>query len=174
MTKRFLRFLFFVLLICTSTALSAMPLRILSTMTRYYSHNESTRISEFFTGVEDNGQDTVLRTDNCGRAGIYLVVGLNKFICQLKDGCILRFRYLVSDCKEEKEIRFDLESCGRSPWIFIGITGKDFHGPSQSLVAWSVEICSEGDYAIKNSFLWGMDCCTKRNCEGAEAGLGVL
>lgn len=144
-------------------------------MNRYYCQNDFTRISEYFTGVENTGGNIILRSDCRGRAGIYLVLGLNKFVSQLSDGAFLRFRYIVSDCNEEQEMTFNLEpSCGRSPWIFIGITGKDFHGPCQNLVAWSVEICSGEDHVIKNSFLWRMDDVCRPNCEGLSTNLEVL
>lgn len=171
MIKRFLRPFFILLMLCASTALSAVPLRIVSVMNRFYCQNDFTRISEYFTGVENTGGDTILRTDNCGRAGIYLVIGLNQSVSQLSDGAFLKFRYFVSDSNDPKEQTFSLNpNCGITPWIFVGITGADFHG--QNLVAWSIEICSNDDHVVKNSFLWSM-CQPKRlnyvelaqNCE---------
>lgn len=175
MTRRLMRLFCVLLMIFASSALTAKPLRILSVMNRNYCHNDFTRISEYFTGVEDTGGDTILRTDNCGRAGIYLVISLNKIVSQLSDGAFLKFSYIVSDSNEKKEITFNLDSsCGNTPWIFIGITGADFHGICQNLVAWSIEIYSNDDYALKNSFLWSISQSERQNCIELEKNYEVL
>lgn len=157
MIKRFLGVLglySIVLMILASSYLSGEPLCILSVMNRIYSQNDFTRISEYFTGVEDNGFDTVLRTDDCVRGGIYLVIKLNRCVPQLGRGAYLRFRYLPSGLNKEKEKIFSLDSgCGVSPWVFVGVTGVD---ACQNLVAWSIEIGSEEGCVVKDSYLWAM------------------
>lgn len=134
------------------------PLSIQSTMIKNYSTNDFTRISEFFTGREGRGEDTIVRTDELGRAGIYLVLKLDRPICRLSEDAKLTFRYVVSDFQREKEHVFELAPVARkSPWIFVGITGSDYHGPNQSLLAWSVELHANGETVAQKSYLWEME-----------------
>lgn len=154
MSKRFFGFSCFLLIICMSAVSSGAPLRILSVMNRGYGQNDFTRISEYFTGIEDNGYDTVLRTDDCVRAGTYLVIAINQSVAELSDDAFLRIKYLLSGSNKEKERVFNLRSqCGRSSWIFVGVTGADLCG---CLVAWSIEIHSNDECVIENSYLWSM------------------
>ena len=133
------------------------PLSIRSIMVKNYGVNDFTRISEYFTGRESTGGDTILRTDPSGRAGIYLVIKLSQPLCRLAEDAVLTFRYVLSDCNRETEQTFELASvAGSSRWLFVGVTGADYHGAAQSLMAWSVEIASNGECVAQESYLWRM------------------
>lgn len=171
MTKQFLGLCCFLLWICGSTAFGWNSLAIRSAMVRNYTANDFTRISEYFTGRPNNGADTVLRTDETGRGGIYLVIKLNKLIYNLDPNAVLTFKYILSDSNDEKEKVFDLAPvAGRSPWIFIGITGADFHGPDQTLVAWSLDIQENEQLVTEHSYLWTMDERVRTNCRFKQFG----
>lgn len=159
MRKQFLGYLFIGLLIFASAGLdAALPLCILSVTDKgHMTKDKFTRISEYFTGIEDTGGDTIFRTDGCGREGIYLVVGLNRSVSRLSEGAYLKFSYLLSDSKREEEVTFEIDpKCGHTRWIYLGVTGINYHGPCQYFVAWSIEIHSNEEHVVQNSFLWRM------------------
>jgi len=134
------------------------PLCIESVLVKHYCANDFFAISEFFTGRENTGGDTILRTDDLQRAGLYLVVNLNKPVCELAEDAELVFQYVVSDCKNIKKKGFELKpKAGSSPWLFVGVTGADYHGRDQSFLAWSLEIYSNGERVSQESYLWEMD-----------------
>lgn len=145
---------------------NSFPLSIQSTMVRHYGANDFTRISEYFIGREDRGADTIVRTDELGRAGIYLVLKLDRPICRLSEDSKLIFRYILSNCQREQERVFPLAPvAGKSPWIFVGVTEADYCGPGQSLLAWFVEVHSQGEVVDQKSYLWEMRQSLDSNCQ---------
>lgn len=161
-TKSYFSFGLTLILFCTSRLFSAIAIEnntpcpeklIIYSVTKcFYDKSKFTRISEYFTGIEDTGGDTLLRTDPDCRSGLYLVININKPICTLGPGAFLHFKYVLSGCKKVQEKCFSLDSpCGFTRWIYLGITGADLCG---GLVAWSIEIHSKADCVIQNSYLW--------------------
>lgn len=128
-----------------------------SVLVKHYLATDFLRISEYFTGKENTGGDTILRVDDLWRAGLYLVVKLSQPACELSEDAELIFKYVLSDCKEEKNKVFELKSKrGRSHWVFVGMTGVDYHGCNQTFLAWSLEIYSNGECVSQESYLWDM------------------
>lgn len=155
MRRGFLGYALIVLLMSGVSVLGGGPLGILSVMENIYKKEKFTRISEYFTGIEDTGGDTIFRTNECGREGIYLVICLNRSVSRLSEGAFLRFRYVLSDGMGEEEMVFEIDPrCGNTSWIYVGVTGPDYHGACQYLKAWQIEICSGEERVIRSSYLW--------------------
>lgn len=144
------------------------PFCIESVLVRHYTAFDFMRIAEFFTGREHTGGDTILRVDELCRAGIYLVVELNKAVCELPEDAEVVFQYILSDCHEVKKKNFELKSKGGpSHWLFVGVTGLEYQGVCQTFLAWSLEIYAGGQCVTQHSYLWKMDE-EEANCNECE------
>ena len=131
----------------------ASVLCVTSTMTKLYSQNDFTRISEYLTGCENTDGDYVFRTDEDCRGGMYVVLKLNKSLRCLGEGARLKFGYVLSDSAKTHYKEFVIPGYkSGSRWVYIGITGKDWG--CSDLVAWSVDMEGALTSVKKGSYLW--------------------
>lgn len=129
-----------------------------SVIVRHYPPNSFISISEFFTGRENTGGDTILRTDELNRSGLYLVVGLNQAVNALPEDTEVVFQYILSNCRDVKKKVFEIKSkAGSSPWLFLGVTGQEYIGLCQTFLAWSLKIHANGECVTQKSYLWEME-----------------
>lgn len=115
------------------------------------------RISEFFTGKENTGSETVFRTQPDDRHGYYFLVRLKnegpaipaaKFVIHL----------ILPDSPETKTYTFSQDLAKGSKVVNLGITGTDWPGKDINPVAWKFELHDASGQLVagKGSFLWEM------------------
>lgn len=127
---------------------------------RYIPESQFKRISEYFTGVENTGGKTILRTQEDERAGMYFILSLdwlkNRHILL---GSQIQIDYVRSDNVEPQQVRFILsDSKSTFKEIYLGITGKDWSSPAVTLAAWKVTVLDPlgREVAAEQSFLWDL------------------
>ena len=123
---------------------------------RFYSEESFTRISEYFNGIEDSGNRTILRSDTTARTGHYVTFQLSS-------------RYDIDHFKLEvyepgsptvKEYIFKADAAtDLSRPIYLGLTGDKWLEKSNPPVAYKLSLIdSQGDILESaSSFLWGDD-----------------
>jgi hypothetical protein len=126
------------------------------------------RISEYFTGRENQGGNLILRTDEAERSGMYFHVGLPLGM-RFEDGTTAVLEYIHSDAPDVETRTFVLPEM--PPGIFaellLGLTGKDWPKSTRkakshhtrSLVAWRITLKDSAGVilVLRQSFLWAME-----------------
>jgi hypothetical protein len=127
---------------------------------RFIPEGQFKRISEYFTGVENTGGKTILRTQDDQRAGMYFILSLdwlkNRHILL---GSQIRIDYVRSDNVEPQQVLFLLpDSKSTFKEVYLGITGKDWASPDVTLAAWKVTVLDPlgREVAAEQSFLWDL------------------
>ena len=124
---------------------------------KYLPRETFLRISEYFTGVENTGRRLILRTNPEMRAGMYFILSLDKPADQLPQDCRIRIETIGSGSPEIQTFTlFFPNDAGNHREVFAGLTGADWPGPDQELVAWKI-ILEDGDgrsLLERQSFLW--------------------
>ena len=120
----------------------------------YYTEDTFKRISEYFTGVEDQGNRSILRSHPEDRAGHYVKFNLTK--PHAVDHCQLEV--LGFGAKETTTYTFKVEE----PWsvekpIYLGLTGPEWRNKTQPPIAYKVVLLDAAGniLASASSFLWG-------------------
>ncbi len=120
----------------------------------YFTEDYFKRISEYFTGMEDPGDRSILRSHPDDRAGHYVKFNLTKPYavdhCQLE---VLGF-----GAKETSTYSFKVEE----PWsvekpIYLGLTGPEWRNKTQPPIAYKVVLLDAAGNVLASarSFLWG-------------------
>jgi hypothetical protein len=154
--KRSLRTLpFLALLSFSSLGLSETVIRSVSEA--YWTERDFTRIPEYFTGKEYQGNQVIVRTRNA-RSGLYFVLELNEALEKLPENCEVFVEVVRSDGPEAKLYKLSIpnQRKGRKE-VLLGITGEDWDSRQIKPVAWRIEIKDSAGNLIasKQSFLWG-------------------
>ena len=118
------------------------------------------RISEYFTGKENQGGDMVLRTDGGVRQGLYFRVGL-PVGQRIPKHARVRVEYLRSDIPQVLSEEFVLPLAKRGGLfseVRFGLTGRAWPSQSLRLVAWKITLRDEAGrpLAQMQSYLWGL------------------
>lgn len=116
------------------------------------------RISEFFTGRENTGNDVIRRSQPDDRAGYYLTLRLREYPYDELVEEAIRLEVILPGDIEPTLFTFPLgPEKRRNPWILVGLTGDDWPTPETLPLAWRVSFINlEGDViAREKSFLWG-------------------
>lgn len=98
----------------------------------------------------------VVRDNDSNRNGLYFIVGVNKCVGALPEGCSIKIS-MIGSLKDDKQI-YTLSPIECRPSyvseIFCGITSLRIH--EKDIVAWKVEILDiEGNViASKKSYMW--------------------
>jgi hypothetical protein len=154
--KRSLRILPFLVLLSLSS-FGLPETRIRSVTEAYWTTRDFTRIPEYFTGKEYQGNQVIVRTQNA-RAGLYFVLELNEALETLPKSCEIFIEVVRSDGPEAKLYKLTMpdETKGRRE-VLLGITGEDWNSRKIKPVAWRIEIKDAIGKVIasKQSFLWG-------------------
>ncbi len=134
-------------------ALSASELSIVRVFPGWRSAASFKRISEYLTGRENTGGETILRTDPAQRAGYYFMVRLDTPGAPLK----VQFKLqLVSPTSAvPQEIVFDGEAT--SGVTQLGLTGPEWQDAKSQPVAWHLQVLAANDgrlLAAEKSYLW--------------------
>jgi hypothetical protein len=154
--KRSLRTLPFLALLSFSS-LGLSETRIRSVSEAYWTAPDFSRIPEYFTGKEYQGNQVIVRTQDA-RAGLYFILELNEALEKLPKNCEVFVEVVRSDEPEAKLYKLSIpnETKGRKE-VLLGITGEDWDSPKIKPVAWHIEIKDSTGKLIasKQSFLWG-------------------
>ena len=117
------------------------------------------RISEFFTGRENPGRRTILRTDSEVREGFYLKVRLRHTDRPAFSEGTARLEVAMPDEQQTREYAYSLEEVTRRrPLIMLGITGTDWPDEMERPLAWKVSFFDADGKLLdsEQSFLWAM------------------
>lgn len=124
------------------------------------------RISEYFTGREEAGEDVVVRTDAAERFGMYFRIGL-PLNTTFPPGSVLLVDYIRGDSPAVRTRSFELPPLSYWPFaeLRVGLTGKDWPGKAGKskeqdeklrLVAWRLTLKDAQGTTLfrQHSFLW--------------------
>ena len=143
-------------LLCVG-AQAAPAIEISRVTTHVFGHDDFVRLGEYFTGGEDAGRRTIVRTDNLQRSGYYLVVDLDEPLSGLASGSAAVLDYVTSASGEQQRLEFPLDA-GKGRTLLIGLTGPEWDSLENPLLAWRVSLIGPGgeELASRHSFLWQM------------------
>ena len=112
-------------------------------------------ISEYFTGREDSGKRTILRTHPDARAGFYFLVRVANTDTP-PDGATFSLQVIHPGNPEPKTYTFAAEISGRSTVFQLGLTGPDWPDREMHPVAWKLDLLANDKtvLASQQSFLW--------------------
>ena len=132
---------------------SQSPLKI---QIRFHPENDFVRLSEFFTGRENTGNFTILRSQK-RRSGLYFYVPLEE--SKIKVEKIHSFKLSIIDSRNltSRNFKFQMSRKGkRQKRILLGITGDDWDEKDDRLIAWEIKILGENDkdFQVAMSSLW--------------------
>jgi hypothetical protein len=113
------------------------------------------RISEFFTGRENPGERTILRTQADNRAGFYFLIRV-KNPGPLITGTHFTVAVIIPGHPDPKVFTFPTNVPAGGKVYQLGLTGADWPGKRIYPLAWQVELLdAEGRaLAAQQSFLW--------------------
>jgi hypothetical protein len=115
------------------------------------------RISEYFTGLENDGTSIVRRTQIGQRAGLYFLVRVHHPRTGL-EGAKFVLRVVAPDSPEPRTFEFPA-GAGPGEHVYeLGLTGTDWKGKRVEPVAWKLDLFSAGGAVLASaqSFLWAM------------------
>jgi hypothetical protein len=113
------------------------------------------RISEYFTGHENPGRRTILRTHPEARAGFYFLVRARNSGAALT-GATFNLQVIAPDSPDAKTYTFPAKLSDGATVFQLGLTGADWPGPKTHPVAWQLRLlAADGAVLAKaQSFLW--------------------
>ena len=136
-------------------ALRAGDVEIVRVMPGWRDAASFRRISEYFTGKENTGGITVLRSRPDDRAGYYWLVRV-KNPGAVISGARFELQVIALGSPQPKTFKFPAALRAGSALYDLGLTGGDWPAPKARPAAWHLQILS-GDgqvLAEKKSFLW--------------------
>ncbi len=120
----------------------------------YYTEDAFKRISEYFTGIEDQGDRVILRSDPLGRTGHYVKFNLSKSYAVER----FQLEVLGFEAKETATYTFEVDGLldGEKP-IYLGLTGEEWQDKKRPPVAYKLVLLDAAGniLASAGSFLWG-------------------
>jgi len=142
------------LLLLGTTAAFAGELQVVRVMPQYQPADAFVRISEYFSGKENTGGATILRTQPAQRAGYYFLVRV-KTTAPVEVAWI-ETQVISPAAAEPRTDSFAVSLPAGSHVIKLGLTGTDWPGPKARPVAWKLRILgADGkELASEQSFLW--------------------
>lgn len=112
------------------------------------------RISEYFNGKENTGDEIVLRTHPDQRGGYYFLVRLANGGAPVAARIVLHV--VTPDTATPRVFTFNAALPGRVSVFDLGVTGDDWPGPKINAVAWRLDLIDETGrtLATEKSYLW--------------------
>jgi hypothetical protein len=144
-------FFFLLLGLCAASAADL-------TITRVYSGWRDAasfkRISEYFTGRENTGGQSVLRTHPEQRAGYYFLVRVANSGAPRK--VTARLQVITDTAAKPVEFLFSPELDSGETVFHLGLTGADWPDATTNPVAWKLDLTDAGGQApvSEQSYLW--------------------
>jgi len=152
-TNRFIRSCIF-LLALSAAAASAADVTIAHVFTGWRDASSFKRISEYFTGRENTGGQTVLRSQPSQRAGFYFLVRAENTGAPTTAQVVVNLIMPIG--KQVRTHTFTTSLSNKETLLNLGITGSDWLDPKTNPVAWKIDIVSADGrmLASEKSYLW--------------------
>jgi hypothetical protein len=114
------------------------------------------RISEFFSGKENPGGQTVLRSQPAERAGFYFLVRTEAKTAM--EGARVELQVFLPGVEQPKKMTFPATLPAGGHVTLVGLTGADWPGEKTQPVAWHLAVlAADGTVLVEeNSFLWAV------------------
>ncbi len=115
------------------------------------------RISEYFTGEENPGRDTILRSQADNRNGFYFLIRARNPATTFP-GAKFILSIISPDSANPKVYEFPVTVEHGSHVYHLGLTGDDWAGPEVHPVAWQLRLVDgqNRELATRQSFLWAL------------------
>ncbi len=144
-------FLLFAALISSAFAADGRVVRL---QTGYRTTASFQRLSEFLTGRENTGKETVLRSQPAARQGYYWFLRLENVGAALT-GSTFELQVISPASPESKTFTFNAPVPHGTHVFNVGLTGSDWPDPEAAPVAWQLRVrSSAGELISTQSFLW--------------------
>lgn len=113
------------------------------------------RISEFFTGKENEGREIVLRTHADARSGYYFLTRVKNSGSALSNAKF-SLQVITATSPEPKTFSFPAAVAAGAHVFHLGLTGVDWPDRKNPPVAWKLELVREDGQVVATakSFLW--------------------
>jgi hypothetical protein len=143
------------LALAASTYCAASDFRFVRVWPEYRTAESFVRISEYFTGKENPGRQTYLRTQPDQRAGFY-------FLSRIANGgpaapaAKIQLQVITQHDPRPRTHVFTADIPHGERVFLIGLTGTDWTAPTEQPVAWKVSVlAADGqELAGEQSYLW--------------------
>lgn len=144
----------FLLLAALAAPALAADVSIVRLLPGYRTTASFQRLSEFLTGRENTGKDTVLRSQPAARAGYYWFLRLENKGAALAEATF-ELQVITPAGPEARSFTFRAPLPHGKPVFYLGVTGADWPGPDAEPVAWQLRVRSPaGELVSTQSFLW--------------------
>ena len=139
------------------SSLAAAPLPVGRVWPEYRTAASFVRIREYFTGEENPGRETILRSQLAARAGYYFLVRLDNPEAPIA-GAVFELKVILPTSATPKIFIFKTEIPTRSHAFEVGLTGDDWPSAKTNPVAWLLTVRGPDgtELAHQQSFLWAL------------------
>lgn len=138
-------------------AAHASDLQIVRVFTGWRAADSFRRVSEYFTGRENTGGITIVRSQPAHRAGYYWLVRVKNHGAALS-GTKFELQVIPPSKPEPKTFTFAAGVPAGSTLYDFGLTGSDWNQPKARPAAWRLRLLSADGRLLlqKQSFLWAL------------------
>lgn len=145
---------FFLLLAALVSSAFAADAKIVRLLPGYRTTVSFQRLSEFLTGRENTGNETVLRSQPTARQGYYWFLRLENSGAAIAEA-IFELQVITPANPEPQTFTFRAPVPAGSRVFDVGLTGSDWPDAGAAPVAWLLRVRSPaGDLVSAQSFLW--------------------
>jgi hypothetical protein len=143
------------LLVAPFTSVPAADIALVRVWPAWRTEESFRRISEYFDGKENTGNQIVLRTHADSRAGFYFLTRVSNSGTAL-GGAKFVLSIIAPDSAEPKVFAFPAAVPAGETVFQLGLTLPDWPGPKVHPVAWKLELAAPDGrvLAVQKSFLW--------------------
>ena len=148
-------FLLLFLLALTPT-LHAADLKLVRVWPGYRTADSFSRISEYFSGKENTGDQAIVRSQGANRAGFYFLVRTETAAAVA--GARVEVQVLLPGVEKPRTFTFPADVPAGSHVTLAGLTGPDWPGEKTQPVAWHLAVLAPDGtvLASEQSFLWSL------------------
>ncbi len=141
-------------LLAAVPSLRATDLKLVRVWPEWRTEDSFARISEFFSGVENSGGQTILRSQPTERAGLYFLVRTEAKTAI--PGARVELQVLLPGVEQAKKFILTADVPAGSHVTLAGVTGADWPGEKTAPVAWHLAVLAANGtvLASEQSFLW--------------------
>lgn len=148
------RFLITALCLTLAPVLAAADLTLVRVTSGWRDAASFKRISEYFTGKENTGKETVLRTHPDRRDGYYFLLRVRN-----PDGpsrVTARLQIITDASAKPRDFTFAPDLRTGDTVLHLGLTGPDWPDAKADPVAWKLELTGANGQilAVEKSYLW--------------------
>jgi hypothetical protein len=137
-----------------ASASPAAEVKLVRLLPGYRTTASFQRLSEFLTGRENTGKDTVLRSQPAVRDGYYWFFRLENRDSAIAEA-VFELQVITPAGPDPKTFTFRAPVPHGTPAFYVGLTGSDWTGPKDEPVAWALRVRTvAGELVSTQSFLW--------------------